>query len=167
MYQQGMYQWQRYEVQVVRSVVSAGNATQVTFPAIARDLFLQHAQGRDYESLWVLILDGSNRLLGVQELYRGTATSGTVRISEVFRMAVLFNASSIVVVHNHPSLDATFSSEDLELSKELIEAGNLLGIELLDSIVVGEVSRSARSFHPELWGEKELPTTELLATVEN
>ncbi|MBI2867841.1 MAG: hypothetical protein HYX97_05860, partial [Chloroflexi bacterium] len=84
-----------------------------------------------------LLLNTRNYLLGVQEVYRGTVNSSHVRAAEVFRDAVRQNCSALIVVHNHPSGDPTPSNEDIALTRQLLEAGKLLEIELLDHIVIG------------------------------
>ena len=82
-----------------------------------------------------------NEVLGIQEIYVGNVNSSVVRASEVFRPAVRENAPSIIVVHNHPSGDPAPSSQDVDITKELISAGKLLGIELLDHVVLGSANR--------------------------
>ena len=71
----------------------------------------------------------------------GNVNSSVIRASEVFRPAVQANAPSIIVVHNHPSGDPAPSSQDVDITKELISAGKLLGIELLDHVVLGSANR--------------------------
>jgi DNA repair protein RadC len=71
-------------------------------------------------------------------VYQGTVNSSVVRAAEVFRPAVSRNCLSIVVVHNHPSGDPTPSPEDIRTTEQLRKAGELLDIELLDHIVVGQ-----------------------------
>ena len=95
----------------------------------------------DQEHLKVLLLNTRNEVLSVQEIYVGNVNSSVVRPSEVFRPAVRDNAPSIIVVHNHPSGDPTPSAEDVAITKDLIAAGNLLGIELLDHVVLGNGQR--------------------------
>ena len=70
-------------------------------------------------------------------VYQGNVSSSLVRIGELFRDAVRWNASGIILVHNHPSGDPTPSPEDLHLTAEALAAGRLLDIELLDHLVIG------------------------------
>ncbi len=74
----------------------------------------------------------------VTEVYKGNVSSAQVRSAEVFREAVRQNAPSIIVVHNHPSGDPAPSPDDIELTKTLRQAGDVLQIELLDHIVIGD-----------------------------
>ena len=80
-------------------------------------------------------------MLGIQEIYVGNVNNSMVRAAEVFRPAVQANAPSIIVVHNHPSGDPAPSSQDVDITNELISAGKFLGIELLDHVVLGSGNR--------------------------
>jgi DNA repair protein RadC len=95
----------------------------------------------DQEHLRVLLLNTKNEVLSIQEIYVGNVNSSMVRPSEVFRPAVRDNAPSIIVVHNHPSGDPTPSPEDVSITRELVSAGELLSIELLDHLVIGYGNR--------------------------
>ena len=70
-------------------------------------------------------------------LYQGTANSSVLRASEVFRPAVIRNCPGLILCHNHPSGDPTPSIEDIETTKQLVEAGRILDIELVDHIIIG------------------------------
>jgi len=89
------------------------------------------------EHLWVILVDTRHRVIAVDKLYTGSLNASTVRISELFRMAIQRNAAAIIVVHNHPSGDPTPSPEDINLTRTLIQAGKLLDIEVLDHLVIG------------------------------
>ena len=90
----------------------------------------------EQEHLRVVLLDTKNHVTGVSEIYIGNVNSSVVRPAEVFRPAVRDNATSIIVVHNHPSGDPTPSSEDVAITAQLRSTGELLGIELLDHAVL-------------------------------
>ena len=89
------------------------------------------------EHLKVILLDTKNRVMEVDEVYKGNVNSSQVRASEVFRAAVKANATSIILAHNHPSGNPTPSSQDAAVTTELVKAGNLLGIEVLDHVIIG------------------------------
>jgi DNA repair protein RadC len=89
------------------------------------------------EELRVLLLDTKNVGTGQRTVYRGNLAGSSVRVGEVFRDAVRSCAAAVVVVHNHPSGDPSPSGEDLRITAELVEAGHLLDIELLDHLVIG------------------------------
>lgn len=89
------------------------------------------------EQLRVVLLDTRNRVLDVLMVYQGNVNSTIVRMAEVFREAIIACAPNIVLAHNHPSGDPSPSPEDVALTKQAVEAGHLLGIEVLDHIVIG------------------------------
>ena len=89
------------------------------------------------EQVRVLLLDRKNRVVGQRTIYQGNAYAALVRPAEVFRPAVIEAAPHIVVVHCHPSGDPEPSRDDIKLTKDLTEVGELLGIELLDHVVIG------------------------------
>jgi DNA repair protein RadC len=110
---------------------------QVRSPGdIGNPLILEMA-GLEQENLKLVMLDNKNQVIRMQTVYVGTINSSQVRIAEVFREAIRQNAASIIVAHNHPSGDPTPSAEDVRVTEEIIQAGKLLEIELLDHLVIG------------------------------
>lgn len=89
------------------------------------------------EELRLLVLDTKHHVLATPTLYRGSVNSAPARISELFREAVRRNASAIAVAHNHPSGDPAPSGDDIAFTEDLVEAGALLSIDVLDHIVFG------------------------------
>ncbi|MDA1219780.1 MAG: DNA repair protein RadC [Chloroflexi bacterium] len=110
-------------------------------PQDAANLVMAEMSGFDQEHLRVLLLNTKNEVLGIQEIYVGNVNSSMVRAAEVFRPAIRDNAPSIIVVHNHPSGDPTPSQEDVNITRDLVSAGKLLSIDLLDHVVIGSGSR--------------------------
>jgi len=88
------------------------------------------------EELRVAILNTRNGILAVETVYQGNVSSSLVRIGELFCEAVRRQASSILLIHNHPSGDPTPSPDDLRLTAEALAAGRLLDIQLLDHVVI-------------------------------
>jgi len=99
-----------------------------------------HARLRDAtrERFLALLLDGRHRVIREVEISQGTLTASLVHPREVFRPALREGAAGLVVVHNHPSGDPTPSAEDRRVTDRLVRAGELLGVELLDHVVVAE-----------------------------
>ena len=95
------------------------------------------AAGLAVEKCWVLCLNRRNRLLGLHEVSSGTATSSLLHPREVFRQALRHAASAVIVAHNHPSGDPAPSHADRAVTRQLAEAGRVVGVELLDHVVVG------------------------------
>ena len=92
----------------------------------------------DREQFVVLLLDAQHKPIGVNVVSIGSLTASIVHPREAFKAAILANAAAVIVGHNHPSGSVDPSPEDIELSRRLREAGELLGIRVLDSIVLGE-----------------------------
>jgi DNA repair protein RadC len=89
------------------------------------------------ESMFVLLLSARNQLVGITEAVRGSWTKAVMEPSDVFRAAIVASAPAIIIVHNHPSGNPGESVEDVTLTKTMKRAGDLLGIQLLDSVIVG------------------------------
>lgn len=97
--------------------------------------YLQH---EDREHFVAMMLDVKNRVIGIHTVSIGNLNSALVAPREVFKAAILSNAMSVVLGHNHPSGDPTPSPEDLEITERLRKAGEILGIEVLDHVIIGE-----------------------------
>jgi DNA repair protein RadC len=91
----------------------------------------------DQEQLRVFLLDTKNRVVRIHPLYVGSLNQSTVRVAEVFKAAIRENCASVAVAHNHPSGDPTPSPEDIRVTQDLVDAGRLLDIEVLDHIIIG------------------------------
>ena len=113
----------------------------VNCPEDVVNLLSAEMSSLDQEHLRVLLLNTRNEVTGIEEIYIGNVNSSVVRPAEVFRPGIRANATSILVVHNHPSGDPTPSGADVSITRELVEAGKLLGMELLDHIVIGSGQR--------------------------
>jgi DNA repair protein RadC len=85
-----------------------------------------------------LHLDGKNRIICMDTVSVGSLNQSIVHPREVFKTALLSSAASLVLIHNHPSLDPSPSAEDLSITRRLKEAGLLLGVHILDHIIIGE-----------------------------
>lgn len=103
---------------------------------IGRDFMRIHEEPEEY--MYMICMNMKNKVLGVFEISHGTVNASLVTPREVFQKALLANASSIIVLHNHPSGDCTPSREDIEVTKRLIEAGKIVNVEVLDHIIIGE-----------------------------
>jgi len=88
------------------------------------------------ETLWVLALNTRNHLLRKVKLYEGTRCHSSVRVAEIFEVALQNHATALIVAHNHPSGDPSPSHEDVALSKQIIQAGKILEIKLLDHVII-------------------------------
>lgn len=111
--------------------------TVLRSPADAANMLMADMSMLPQEELRVIMLDSRNHVIGVETLYRGNISSTQVRVGEVFRTPIRRNAAVIMIVHNHPSGDPTPSHEDVQLTRQIVQAGSLLGIDVLDHIVIG------------------------------
>lgn len=95
-----------------------------------------HEESEEY--LYMICMNTKNKIIGVFEVSHGNVNSSVVGVREIFQKALLANAVSIIVMHNHPSGDCTPSREDIEVTKRLVEAGKIIGVQVLDHIIMGE-----------------------------
>ena len=114
---------------------------QISCPQDAANLVAAEMALLAQEHLVVLLLNTRNQVVARREVYIGTVNSSAVRPAEVLRPAVRENAPSIIVVHNHPSGDPTPSPEDVAVTRDLMAAGKLMDIELLDHLIIGQGRR--------------------------
>lgn len=90
----------------------------------------------EQEELRVILMNTRYQVMGIREIYKGNAHTVTVRVGEVFRDAVRENCPNVIVVHNHPSGDPTPSHHDVSLTRQMYDAGRLLGIDLVDHVII-------------------------------
>lgn len=125
----------------------ADERPRVTSPADAAALLTPRMAHLEQEALWVILLDTRNRVLKMTEIYKGSLNTSVVRTGEIFRPAIETAAAAIIIAHNHPSLDPSPSPEDINVTRQIVQAGKLLDIECLDHIIIGRtfVSLKERS----------------------
>ncbi|MBE5395387.1 JAB domain-containing protein [Brevibacillus borstelensis] len=100
-------------------------------------LFLKFLQETDREQFLLLCLNAKNEPTAIHTVSVGSLDASIVHPRDVYKTAILANSAAVIVAHNHPSGDPTPSNQDLEVTKRLQEAGELLGIAVLDHIIVG------------------------------
>ena len=110
---------------------------KITSPADTLKYF-QWMKEEEQEVVCALFLNPANRVIRTQELFRGGISRCLVETREIFRAALRSNAASLILVHNHPAGDLSPSEEDLKVTSCLQEAGELLGISLLDHVIVSK-----------------------------
>jgi DNA repair protein RadC len=109
----------------------------VRSPQDVANLLMPEMAFLEQEELRVVLLNTRNQVVSVGEVYRGSVNSAQVRVGEVLREAVRQNCPAMIVVHNHPSGDPAPSSDDVAVTRQIVEAGRLLDIDVLDHIVIG------------------------------
>lgn len=96
-----------------------------------------HTENLSEEVFCILCLNTKNRIIGVQEVSRGSLSASIVHPREVFKMALLHNSAAIILFHNHPSGNTEPSSEDINTTNRLVKCGELMSIPVLDHVIVG------------------------------
>jgi len=97
-------------------------------------------QDLEQEVLKVLLLDSRNRLIKVEDVFKGSLNESVFSAREIFKLAFDYNAASIILVHNHPSGDAEPSDADIQMTKRIMRLGELLGVNVLDHLIIGNNS---------------------------
>jgi len=118
-------------------VASPDERPLVGSPADAANLLLPEMGLLEQEQLRTLLLDSKHRVLASHTIYVGNVNTSVIRVSEVFREAIRQNCPAIIVAHNHPSGDPTPSPDDVRVTEQIVQAGKLLDIEVLDHLVIG------------------------------
>ena len=103
---------------------------------VGKEFMRIHEEPEEY--MYMICMNTKNRIIGVFEISHGTVNASLVTPREVFQKALLANAVSIILMHNHPSGDCTASREDIEVTRRLVEAGKIVGVDVLDHIIVGD-----------------------------
>jgi DNA repair protein RadC len=116
----------------------SGDEYKISTPNSCADLLMNEMRELKKEILKVIILNTKNCVIGIKEASVGSLNSSIVHPREIFRDAIRKGAASIIMVHNHPSGDPTPSGDDINSTKRIVEAGKIIGIELLDHIIIGE-----------------------------
>lgn len=111
---------------------------QISSPADAANLLMVEMGYLEQEHLRLLLLDTKNRVLASPTVYKGNVNTSVIRIAEIFREAIRHNSTALIIAHNHPSGDPSPSPEDVRITRQLVEAGSLLGIDVLDHLVIGQ-----------------------------
>lgn len=125
-------------VKLVRegSVETGGQA--VTSPSQINEMLMEHMRYLDREHFNIVLLNAKNKVIGVSNVSIGSLSASIVHPREVFKPAILAGAASIILSHKHPSGDPSPSQEDLEVTRRLNDAGNIMGIAVRDHVIIGD-----------------------------
>jgi DNA repair protein RadC len=127
-------------VELGRRLAQMGQARRpaIHSPADVARLLMEDMRYLDREHFRSLALNTRNQVLAVNRISVGSLNSSIVHPREVFKQAISSSAAAVILVHNHPSGDPAPSSEDIEVTGRLVQAGNILGITVLDHIIIGD-----------------------------
>jgi len=137
-----------YKVTALRECPTPGSLQLCETPDKAADYWRLHIASHpqfnpDCECLAVLLLNTRRKVKGHQIVSIGTMDTILVHPREVFRLAIVTAASALVLMHNHPSGESTPSDADIKVTRDLIRAGQLLKMELIDHVIIGNGNRSS------------------------
>ncbi len=110
----------------------------IVSPADAANLLMTEMMFLEQEHLRLILLDTRNCVISTPTIYKGSLNTSVIRVGELFRAAIKENAAAIIAVHNHPSNNPSPSPQDVAITRQIYEAGQLLGIELLDHVIIGQ-----------------------------
>ncbi|NOU82309.1 DNA repair protein RadC [Paenibacillus sp. LMG 31459] len=106
-------------------------------PTDAVEITNKYIADEDREVLLIMVLNTKNQIIAIHRCHIGSLSASVAHPREIFKAAILNNAASIIIAHNHPSGIVTPSQEDIKLTQRVAECGEMLGIELLDHLIVG------------------------------
>jgi DNA repair protein RadC len=110
----------------------------INSPVDAAALVAYEMSALEQEHLRVILLNTRNQVMDIVEVYKGSVNSSQVHVGEIFKSAIRRNAAALIVVHNHPSGDATPSPDDVAVTRAIVQAGKLLDIDVLDHMIIGQ-----------------------------
>jgi len=114
---------------------------RISSPKDIAEIMFKYLKGADREYLVVITLNTKNDVNSISTVSIGSLNSSIAHPREIFKTAILSNAANIILCHNHPSGDPSFSKEDILLSKRVKECGDILGVQVLDHIVITNTNK--------------------------
>lgn len=120
------------------SIESPDERPIVKSPEDAANLIKVEMSAFEQEHMRVILLDTRNRVMDAKDVYVGSLNTAVVRIAELFREPIRQGAAAVIIAHNHPSGDPSPSPEDVKVTEQLVAAGKLLDIEVLDHLIIGQ-----------------------------
>jgi DNA repair protein RadC len=127
-----------YEPLVVADGTATYHGKRLSCSKDTREIIRAMIGNEVQEVFIVLLLNVKNKVIAVHEVTKGSISSGAVKPSDAFRAAIISGASTVIVAHNHPSGEKIPSSEDIVFTSRLMKAGEIVGIQVLDHIIVAD-----------------------------
>jgi DNA repair protein RadC len=120
-----------------RTLKAMKKDVKINTPKDLADLLMGEMNDLTQEVLKVVLLSTKNIIIGTKDVFKGSLNTSIVHPREIFKQAIDKNSSSIIICHNHPSGDPTPSKEDINITLRIKECGNIIGIQLVDHIIIG------------------------------
>ena len=127
-----------YEVRLVRDGSLQSDRRVIRTPDDAYTILKPYFESLPNEHFLGIFLSTKNTVLGISCISVGSLNASIVHPRELFQRAILSNSASIILAHNHPSGDPTGSPEDFDLTRKLVDVGNILDIRILDHVIIGD-----------------------------
>ena len=119
-------------------LISPTARERIKSPGDAAVLLMLEMSHLDQEQMRVVCLNTQNQLQKIHTVYQGSLNAASIRIGEIFKEPLRINSAAIILAHNHPSGEPMPSPEDVLVTREIVDAGNLLDCEVLDHLVIGQ-----------------------------
>ena len=132
------YRLPRYRVTLVREGSVSNNNNHIRTPEDVVNILSADYDAAVVEMAQMLALDTKNKIIGIFVISTGSLNASIIHPRDIFQRAILSNAASVILVHNHPSGDPTPSSEDIELTNILVQVGKMMDLPILDHVVIGD-----------------------------
>lgn len=130
-----------YRLKMVKERKIPYHTDKTANPKVAVEIIRNHIDDSDREMFVAMALDTRNNCIGISTIAVGNLDSAIVHPREVLKFAILANAASLIFAHNHPSGDPSPSDDDYKLTTRLIQAADIVGIDVLDHIILGSEGR--------------------------
>jgi DNA repair protein RadC len=137
-------------IQMVREKSFPYEVSQICSPGTAVDILRKYIGSSDREILVMIGLDTKNKINVISTISIGSLSASLAHPREIFKAAILANCASIILGHNHPSNDTRPSQEDIKITERVAAAGEVLGIELLDHVIIGEDNHYSMKEHDQI-----------------
>jgi DNA repair protein RadC len=122
----------------IRALLRPADGERIKSPRDMAALLMVEMSHLDQEQLRVACLDTKNKLQRIHTVYKGSLNTSLIRVGEVFKEPLKLNSAAVILAHNHPSGEPEPSPEDVSVTREIISAGTLLDVEVLDHLVIGQ-----------------------------
>ena len=132
------YRLPRYRVTLVREGSSANQINIIKTPEDVVNILSADYDAAVVEMAQMLALGTKNKIIGIFTISTGSLNASIIHPRDIFQRAILSNAASVILAHNHPSGDPTPSSEDIELTNKLVQVGKMMDLPILDHVVIGD-----------------------------